>query len=201
MIELKIDEAQLKRVNERLNRLSMKDRSSAVRKSFTQCGLFLEKKLKQNVSGRYLHVRTGRLRGSLGSITLDYNNQHQELIGSGVRSGKRVVYANILETGGIIRPVNRKYLTIPLKPALTPAGVPRFTAQEVRQGLTQYKGSFIRKGVIFGKTGNKITPLFVLKKQVVIPPKRYMEKTAVENAKAVGNMLEDTINEVANGKK
>jgi phage gpG-like protein len=37
------------------------------------------------------------------------------IAGSGVLQGNRVKYANIHETGGVIRPVHGKYLTIPIR--------------------------------------------------------------------------------------
>ncbi|NBK25627.1 MAG: hypothetical protein EOM68_26860 [Spirochaetia bacterium] len=75
-----------------------------------------------------------------------------------------VPYARIHHEGGIIRPKNAKYLAIPL------------TAQARLYNPRQYPGeTFIAKGVIFLKEpGGKPVALYALKKQVVMPERRYM---------------------------
>jgi phage gpG-like protein len=77
--------------------------------------------------------------------------------------GANVPYARIHHEGGVIRPKTAKYLAIPLTPK----------AKQFRP--RQYPGeTFIKKGVIFGKDGEKLTPLYALKKQVTIPARPYM---------------------------
>lgn len=75
-----------------------------------------------------------------------------------------VPYARIHHEGGIIRPKNAKYLAIPLTP------------QAKLYRPRDYPGdTFIKKGIIFLKLeGGQIQPLYVLKKQVEIPARRYM---------------------------
>lgn len=78
--------------------------------------------------GGPLRNRTGALRGSmkfdfvdggkLGSIRLRCKSDG-------------VIYARIQQFGGVIRPKNARFLTIPLDPALTSAGVARFTARQL----------------------------------------------------------------------
>jgi len=74
--------------------------------------------MKQNkLSGQILHRRTGALASSIQSfVTGDYKNGTlRGVVGSGVRTGGRLPYANIHATGGIIRPKNGKYLAIPIR--------------------------------------------------------------------------------------
>lgn len=76
---------------------------------------------------------------------------------------KDVPYARIQHEGGTIKPKNAKYLAIPLTP------------QAKLHNPKDYPGeTFIAKGVIFLKNEGAIQPLYVLKKQVVIPERRYM---------------------------
>lgn len=86
-----------------------------------------------------------------------------------IRSDK--VYAAIHETGGVIRPVKARALTIPLTPAarLLPA--------------KQWGGRLFRprgKSILAtkGGAGGGITPQFALKQSVTIRPKRYISKAA-----------------------
>jgi len=77
--------------------------------------------------------------------------------------GNEAPYARIHHEGGIIRPKNAKYLAIPI------------TAMARLYKPRDYPGNtFIAKGVIFLNEGGRITPLYALKKQVVIPARRYM---------------------------
>lgn len=165
-----------------------------------------EDQLKQNVSNVILKVRTGNLRNSLQSRVEQINGQWSATIGSGVRSGGRVPYSDILEDGGTIVPKNRQWLAIPLPDALTTAGVPKFTPDELRKGQgTGYAGSVIIGGIIFGlnfgtshlKGGSKIrtrmTPLFALKKSVQIPAKQYMTITLQEMRPKILGLMTDAL--------
>jgi hypothetical protein len=186
MIEITVVQEDLDKIIDKLKGVSVKNRNSALYASFKKASLLLERRLKENSSGRFLKVRSGHLYKSIGSVVSSSDKNIKAEIGSGVRQGKRVSYADILETGGVIKPSKGKYLTIPIGEALTAAGVPRFTAAEVRDGKTKFKSSFIAKGIIFGKTGKKgIVPLFILKTSVTIPAKYWMSKTAQEGTKEV----------------
>jgi len=90
---------------------------------------------------------------------------------------QNVPYARIHHEGGIIKPKNAKYLAIPLTP------------QAKLYNPRQYPGeTFIAKGIIFLKQdGQKPLPLYALKKQVVIPERRYMfvnetDRNLIKNA-------------------
>jgi hypothetical protein len=111
--------------------------------------------------------------------------------------GKVPVYFHAQEEGTRpIKPVRAKVLTIPLDAALTPAGVPRFTAREAEQqypGGTFWRrvslggqGTLILLGVktLGGKWGRtKLTPLFLGVKQTKgITGVHYTKRSAEETA-------------------
>jgi len=189
MIRIEIDRESTRRLEEILEGLNPKDQSKAVFKGFKQAAILVERRLKLNLSGNILQRRTGHLRASIGSIVETSSDGLVAVVGSGVRQGKRLPYADIQETGGTVRPSVKSWLTIPLSAAKTSAGVTRFTAQDVKNGNTKYEGSFIRNGIIFGKTRRKITPLFVLKKSVQIRPSKYLSITKEETAREVSDEM------------
>lgn len=76
--------------------------------------------------------------------------------------------AGVHEHGATIRARRSKYLTIPLKAALDNRGVP------IKRSAREWDNTFVqmsRKGnlIIFQKRGRQIVPLYVLKREVVIP--------------------------------
>lgn len=87
-----------------------------------------------------------------------------------------VFYLNTQEYGATIRPKRSKYLTVPLPPALNPDGTPK------KPNARAWKNTFIatsRKGnlLIFQRIDKKIVPLYVLKKEVKIPPRLGMKQS------------------------
>jgi len=117
-------------------------------------------------------------------------------------------YGRTHEKGMTIRAAG-KMLTIPLPAARAggdPHGPARFTAAELRRDPAKggFTGTFVAKGVIFGKLGmtggahprqkkgfeiggakGSIVPLFVLKDHVTIPPRPFISSTLREQAQAV----------------
>ena len=76
----------------------------------------------------------------------------------------------IHETGGVIKPRRAKYLAIPFDSALKSDGTP------IRPGPRDWPNTFVlksRKGnlIIMQKKAGKLIPLYLLKKQVAIPPR------------------------------
>lgn len=181
MIELTFDKSQWDKLSKKLRALSPVARDSITRKAFTDLTLETEGQLKQSLSGAILRVRSGRLRSSIGSIVIGQGKDLVGMVGSGIRQGGRVSYANIHETGGTITPKNSKYLAIPLSAALTPAGV-------LKKKPREYNNTFVMKSkngnlIIAQKRGSRmsrIVALFVLKKKVEIPARHYMSRTAEE---------------------
>ena len=82
--------------------------------------------------------------------------------GDKVVVGSNLNYARIHHEGGIIRPVNAKYLAIPL------------TKEAAVKRPRDWDNTFIAKGVIFRKVGNDIEALYALKKEVTMPARPYM---------------------------
>lgn len=134
--------------------------------------------IQERLSGNPLARRTGTLARSWGV----------EVFGESIRSLRGVVFstarhARIHEQGGVVRPVHAKMLAIPLQAMRTPAGVARFHTP-LRLTL---KGAFLKTWIQKSKRGNLILmgqktkrskplPLFVLKRQVTIPPRMGAER-------------------------
>lgn len=183
MVEVRIPERDVKRVQQLISGLSNKDRGGVWYGAMDKVGELLLRRLKMNVTNRILKVRTGRLRASLNKMMKVDAEGLKTIVGSGVGVGRRVKYATILEVGGVIIPKRAKFLTIPLRPALTKAGVTKYPSAR------DYPNTIVFKNMIWQKEGRKLVPLFVLKKEVKIPAKRYMYKTAKQVAKKIGKIF------------
>lgn len=121
-----------------------------------------------------LHKRTGLLKGSIevGQVKyLGYGVEGEVLTGQGLK------YAAIQEYGGTVRARNSKFLTIPVGPMLTPAGVARESLRDVieqRKWQTfKPKNADVILGRLAGSKGD-FQVLFVLKKSVTIPSRPYV---------------------------
>jgi len=189
MIEATISSTDLKRIYSKLDRINPRNRINVLIDAFRKASLFVENKLKENISGKILKVRTGRLRASIGSRINISREGISGVIGSGVRQGNRVVYANIHEIGGIITPKKVQWLTIPLAGALTPAGDLRGGATSARD----FANTFIARNIIFQRQGKNIIPLFVLKKQVKIPARKYLSRTLEQTQRRIMQIMLDNI--------
>lgn len=83
--------------------------------------------------------------------------------------------AGVHEFGATIRPKSSQYLTIPLPAAQTPAGV-------LRQPARSYTNAFVFRSkagnlILARKSGKGIEPLFVLKREITIPPRLEFQKS------------------------
>jgi hypothetical protein len=114
--------------------------------------------------------------------------------GTGVGCRKDVKYARIQDEGGIIKAKNIKYLTIPFP--------------GVKGTSDNYRGnSFVFKSkagnlIIATKTGKgqKLKPLFLLKKQVTIPASQWFTRPLNIRKPALSVMMQpDVIFKVAQG--
>lgn len=77
--------------------------------------------------------------------------------------GADVPYARLHHEGGIVKARRAQYLAIPLTP------------KAALYNARDYPGeTFIKKGIIFEKDGDRIVPVYVLKKQVIMPARPYM---------------------------
>jgi len=147
----------------------------------------LERFGKQNASSR-LNVRSGRLRASIsGSAMKDTRGNVVLQLQAGGRD-KDVSYARIHEEGGTIRPVNAKFLTIPISDKLfTGAGVQRYkSVRDVPDPLTFAQS---RKGqplLLHEVTGEVF---YILKKQVKIPRRPYLKPAVDRVSREIGREL------------
>jgi hypothetical protein len=208
MIELTINKEDINRLQILLKDLDPKIQGGAIHKGLLKASSTILRQLVSNISGIILKRRTGNLAKSMGfRIYNGENGALESQIGSGATlQTNRMIYANILETGGVIRPVTAKMLAIPIGEALTPAGVARFKPRQiVSEG--GYDNSFFRRTkagnlILFGSKGGmakiSITPLFLMKDSVTIPPFRYME-TTVEQTQ--GQVVLDIISKIKEAKE
>lgn len=205
MIELTIDAKDVSRINRLLWNLDTHKQDNAIHRGVLKASSTVLKQLVANVSGIILHRRTGNLAKSMGYRLYhnDKDGSWESQIGSGASlQTNRMIYANILEEGGVIRPVTAKMLAIPIGQALTPAGVARFKPRQITSA--GYDKSFIRRSrrgtlILFGAKGSgasiKVTPLFVLKDKVTIPDFRYMATTVEQTKDQVVTDICDKIRE------
>jgi hypothetical protein len=135
--------------------------------------------IMRNLGGSILNTRTAHLKRNVGYKAVESEGTHGIVIGTGPDVGKREVkYASIHEHGGTIRPKRVKNLTIPLgstkgtvamhPEALSPKG--RLNVMKTRTG----------KLIIFARTARGIKPLFLLKKEVRIPPRYWLSRSIGE---------------------
>jgi len=200
MIELTIKPQDIDRINKLLVDLSPKKQGGVIHKGMLKASSTVLGQLVANVSGDILHRRTGNLARSMGyRIDRDGDGIPQSTIGSGATlKTARMVYANIHEVGGVITPKRAKWLTIPLAAAQTPAGVARFSAREAKGMFdkTFFRTSQAGNLILFGTKGDEVIPLFVLKKSVTIPARRYMSITVEQTKERVVEDIVDKIREV-----
>ena len=80
-----------------------------------------------------MRTRTSRLRGSIRSDVLVDGKGFKVTLQAGGRDAKGPIsYAGIQEFGGTVRAPAGRYLRVPLRPALTGAGVDRFVGEKLR---------------------------------------------------------------------
>jgi hypothetical protein len=128
------------------------------------------------------HV-SGRLRSSIRGRV-----EHSALLGGSFGVvGSNVVYARIQELGGVIKARHAKYLTIPLSGAKTKAGV-------VRGSARSFPDTFVMRSrsgdlLIVQRRGQGVLPLFVLKPEITIRGKHYLERGLEQNRAAIRSLF------------
>lgn len=139
-----------------------------LRRAIGKVGLILGGQMSRRVRGRPgLKNRTGNLKRSYVSTVTEIKGGAQLLVGFGAK------YAQLQERGGIVRPVKKKWLAIPVGPALTAAGVPRYPGPRSVKGLEFRPVSPTLALLVMPSTkeGAESVIWYVLKKQVVVPPR------------------------------
>lgn len=196
-----INSLQLQSIRKSLDAINPSRRDSLIKGMMIKVGAVMERALKDEVSSPkgVLKRRTGRLANSIGFQVNNHLGNWQTEIGSGVRTGNRVSYANILETGGIIKPKKSRYLAIPLTAALTKSGAPK------KSSPMQWASTFVKRShagnlIIFqSQSGGRIVPLYVLKKSVRIPKKEYLSETVRKMREKVFQIINNEISDALRG--
>ncbi len=136
-----------------------------------------------------LRVRTGRLRRSIGSgVRIRGRDRVEAFVQA------RTPYAAMQERGGIVT-AKKKYLTIPLGPMKTAAGVTRQSARTM-PGLFPYRS---KNGHLFlaRRTETGLQLMFLLKRSVRIRGRHYlrdgMRKAAMRLPVHTRRLLQQTV--------
>lgn len=142
--------------------------------------------ITQSLSGQILKRRTGSLaRGVVGQAEINPNGLPSVRVGS--LRGPSLKYAEILESGGIIRPKKAKALAIPVGEALTPAGVSRYASPRdfpaplryVPVNRGRFVGFLMREDL--ARRQDSVNALFLLVRSVTIPAFRWLSRPIGEN--------------------
>lgn len=141
-------------------------------------------KMTGGTSATRLRVRSGHLRRSVQvkKVDLSGGNIRGGVTIGGSEYNVRYARVHIGRRGQktIIKPKRAKFLTVPLKAALTPSGVLKgparsniwgdtFVAKTAQGRLVIFGRGRIMKGERQGELRSKILPLFLLLKQVTVP--------------------------------
>ena len=137
------------------------DRAADLHEPLADFGERMVRKISKRLSGDALDVNTGRLRNSLTYAETEGGLE----ISAGGGPGE-VDYAAIHHYGGVIKPKNKKFLTIPFPGGPADTKVPKRAAD--------FEDTFIAKGIIFQSLEHESVPLFILVKSVTIPARPYM---------------------------
>jgi hypothetical protein len=126
-----------------------------------------------------MQSRTGFLKKSIGYKVSgsSFSDLELRVFSAGIK------YANLQEYGGTIRPVNRKYLAIPIAGALGRRGIPKKSSPLDYPNGFFFKSS--RGNLLFGQMvgkgkRKKLELLYSLRKSVKIPPRFGFRKTWTE---------------------
>lgn len=164
----------------RIRRLADGELVRQLRPVIVANALEAERIARQRV-GTVLHVRTGRLRGSIqGRARITEGSAHLDLVlaAGGGRGGRPVRYAAIHEKGGIVRAKAGGLLRIPMPGMLTGAGVDRNPGSLRGDARFSFRrGTDGRMWLASAKDG---TPAYRLVPQVTIPARPYLRPSLEE---------------------
>jgi hypothetical protein len=163
----------------------------SIKESFTKNGRLLASYLKQErftggTTESKLGVRSGRLRSSVKTMPVVSKTDYIE---GGTEFGTVYGRVHVGTTGQVttIRAKKGKFLAIPLDAAKTPGGVPKgspmggpwgdtFFARSKEGKLILFGKSEYSKGAKAGLTHGKITPLFLMVKQVKVKARIHLNE-------------------------
>ena len=195
---MKFSQIDTKKITKTLKGLNPARGGKILVSAMTKVGIDLEGALRLNTasSGGSFKRPSGQLARSIQSKLVVRGTTISSVVGSGVRTGDRLPYANIQEKGGTIRAKNSKWLTIPLSGAKTASG------RAKKASARDFSDTFVDKSesgnlIIFQEKGDKIIPLFLLRKSVKVPGTKYMSRTLSSHTVRIGKILVDTVNREA----
>lgn len=148
-------------------------------RAMSRAAKHLERRVKENLrAGRHGLRSRKTLRQSFTSAAFVQGKKAVGVVGS------NLVYARIHELGGTIRPVKAGALTIPMRRKAGARGA----------RASDYPNAFIlrlpgRGAYLVRKVGTGLDFLFVLKKQVRIRAKHYLERTQKEEQTKLVQLL------------
>jgi len=174
---------------------SMPERVEArVRKVAAQTGLRMEREAKINATRR-LRTRTGTLRRSIiAPVKPDADGLVVALsAGGAVQGAADVVYARIQEYGGVVTPKRVKWLTIPDKSVLTPAGVARYPSARDYPGELRFVLDSPVHARLVETVGDTVVTRYRLRKKVELRPKYYLRDAFDKVLQGVPKHLQDAI--------
>lgn len=127
---------------------------------------------KPGYSGANLYRRSGRGLKAMKKTIAVTGTSLRDLTGT----IEAVDYMVIQETGATVTAKRSGFLTIPLPAVLDSRGIPK------RSSARDWKNTFVQRSkkgnlLIFRRRGKTITPLYVLKKRVKIPPRLKLQQT------------------------
>lgn len=162
----------------------------------TEAALDAEAAAKLNATG-FPRVRSGRLRSSIsGTARADGESVVVSVQAGGAGQRGPVPYGRVQEEGPTIRPVNGRFLAIPVGPAKTAAGVARYASprdvpnlrfQPIRGGAM---GRLVRD---VGGRNARAETWFLLVRQVKIRPKYYLRRAVDAVTPTVLGRLTDAL--------
>ena len=144
----------------------------------------LNEKVQDSLAGQRLNRRTGNL-AARTFIQVQPVGALQTKVSINTND---IPYGEIHEFGGVVKAKKRKFLSIPLPAALTPAGVKKAP-------LPEFEPTFLRKPksagskadwVVFLRNRDRTaTPIFVLQRQVTLPARKWASGALDDKNKTV----------------
>lgn len=140
--------------------------------------------------------KTGHLARNIGAKTVQTRQGVGSLVGTGGEVGQKpVVYASIQDKGGTIRPKRKKWLAVPLPGTKgIPENFPDSFIVKSKAGrllIVQRKWMKVRGGANSRQTSD-LVPLFVLKKEVKLPPTFWFTNVIRGRAQELERVFEPT---------
>ena len=127
-------------------------------------------------------VRSGRLRSSIRSGVRGRGLESEMFVSANTE------YAATQEYGATIVPRSASWLTIPLPSALTGAGVARASAANF-QDLFWFQSASGQPFLARTRGDGEIELMFILRKQVVVPPRPYLRPAIKQAARELPEAL------------